>query len=110
MVGRGDQHRVDRLGLQQFPVIAEALGPNGLLLDLVDLCPIDIANSGNIHLLAALEHGHDVFAAVAAANQAELNAVIGAHHAHIAGGRHGGCASNQGTAVHRGKISSRSGL
>ena len=51
VIGRGDQHRVDLLRLQQLAMIVEAFGRSGLLLHFVDLRAVDIADGVDVHCL-----------------------------------------------------------
>ena len=92
VVGRGDQRYVHFLHLQQRAMIFEILGVGRLLAGLVDLRAVNVADRHHVGL-GLLEISHIVTAALAAADHAQLNAVVGSHHAGIGKrGQRGRCA------------------
>lgn len=80
VVRRGDKNGIDVLGIEQFAVVVEALRFSRLLLRPVDAVPVDVADRGHVHLIGVHERAHHAGAATAAADKAQLNALIGAHH------------------------------
>jgi hypothetical protein len=78
MVRHTDQDGVHLFHVEQFAMVGEALGFGRHLLGGVDLGAVDIADRRHIHGSGFDEFAHVAAAALAAADEAELHALVGA--------------------------------
>ncbi len=78
MIGRGDQHRVDILAGEQFLVLlgGERLRV-GEFLPLGEVLVPDVADRGDLHVGHFRERLHEMSAAPADADEADLQCVVG---------------------------------
>ena len=101
VVGRGDQHHVHLLHFQQRAMVFEILGVGRFLAGLVDLRAVDVADRDHVGF-GLLEILHVVAAAIAAADHAQLDAVVGSHDAGVGKRGNGGSAAQKMAAVEGG--------
>ena len=94
----GDQRHIHFLQLQQLAMVLEVLRLRRFLAGLVDLRAVDIAHRDHVRL-GFLEVSHIVAAAVAAADHAQLDAVVGAQHPGVGKRRQGRSAAQEIAAV-----------
>ena len=78
VVRHADQHGVQLLHLEQFAMVAEGLGFRRDPLCGIDLGAVDIADGRDIHGSGLDELAHVAAAALAATDEAELHALVGA--------------------------------
>ena len=76
-------------------MIGEAFRAGRLLQRVIDLLAIDIANRRDVDLWIVLKLGHDVVAAVAHSDSAQLNGVVSPENPGIGSGCHGRCPAEQ---------------
>ncbi len=94
----GDENRIDRLVVQQSPVIVVGLDGRGHRPGFVQAPRINIGHGNRLGVRAANGDLEDLLAAAARANQAEADSVIGAQHRpgrNDSGGGHTGGAASQ---------------
>ncbi len=95
MVRSGDENRVHLLHLQQLPVLRKILRLGGCLASFVDLLAVNVAYGNHIHGGNHLELGHVVPTALAAADHAQLDPVVGPEHAGVGGRGQGSRPANE---------------
>ena len=83
MIRNAHERGIDIFLLDEFAVVGVSAGAGGVFLGQADVRFVDVAEAHDIDDIRLDEVAHVVTAAVAAADQAEADAVVGAEHAAV---------------------------